>query len=131
MTGTQILSTMLLLLMAVTTVASADSLALPDYRVEAPKVHLRKCDSDTTSIMMYRSATYYVTEATAHSGDVFIMHYSNSGEARFLKKAAAPSEPTELTRDQWFEQIERMTPNYFRHVRGMPGSDCYIAERYY
>ncbi|MGH7411969.1 MAG: hypothetical protein ACREJ6_13040 [Candidatus Methylomirabilis sp.] len=77
----------------VTVPATAQPVALPDYRAEAQKVHLRKCDSDTTSIMMYRSATYYVTEATAHSGDIFIMHYSNAGEARFLKKAAASSEP--------------------------------------
>jgi hypothetical protein len=109
----------------------AHPLALPDYRVEAPKVHLRKCDSDTTSIMMYRTATYYVTEATAHSGDIFIMHYAGSGGARFVKKSAASSEPTELTRDQWFQQIEKAAPNYFRHVRGMPGSDCYVAETYY
>jgi hypothetical protein len=121
------------MLAALTTVgpSPAHPLALPDYRVEAPKVHLRKCDSDTTSILMYRSATYYVTEATAHSGDVFIMHYSNAGEAHFLKKIAGSSEIIELSRERWFEQIERTAPNYFRHVRGMPGSDCYIAERYY
>jgi len=106
-------------------------LALPDYRVEAPKVHLRKCDSDMTSIMMYRSDSYYVTEAIAQSGDIFIMHYAGQGGARFVKKSAASSEATELTRDQWFEQIEQAAPNYFRHVRGIPGSDCYIAEQYY
>jgi hypothetical protein len=111
--------------------AVAQPLALPEYRVEAPKVHLRKCDSDATHVMMYRSSTYYVTEATARSGEIFLMHYSYAGAAHFLKKDAGSSTFSELARDRWFEQIEKSTPNYFRHVRGIPGSDCYIAERYY
>ncbi len=110
---------------------AAHSLALPDYRVEAPKVHLRKCDSDATRVMMYRSATYYVTEAMTQSGNSFLMYYLNAGEAYFLVGVPKSSEPAEVSRDQWFEQIEKVAPNYFRHVRGLPGSDCYIAERYY
>ncbi len=127
-------STLVAVMLAALTAAApspAQPLALPDYRAGAQKVHLRKCDSDTTHVMMYRSPTYYVTEATAPSGDVFLMHYSSAGSAHFLKKVADSSEFSELSRDQWFEQIERTTPNYFRHVRGMPGSDCYIAEMYY
>ena len=111
--------------------AFADSVTLPDYIREAKKVRLRKCDSDTTHIMMYRTPTYYVTEAITKSGDAFIMHYSNRGEAHFLMKAAGSSLLTELSREQSYEKIEKAGPNYFNHVRGLPGSDCYVAEEFY
>ena len=111
--------------------ALADSVTLPDYSREAKKVRLRKCDADTTQILMYRSATYYVTEAMTKSGDLFITFYSSRGEAHFLMIAAGSSSSTKLSREQWYEQIEKAGPNFFRHVRGLPGSDCYVAEEYF
>lgn len=66
-----------LLLLATTVPASADFKTPPHYHNEAGKVHLRECDANTTHVIMYRTATYYVTEATTKSGDSFIMFYSN------------------------------------------------------
>ncbi len=120
-----------LLLLAAPLPISADSTTLPDYHHEAGKVHLRKCDSDTTHIIMYRTATYYVTEATTKSGDSFIMFYSTRGEAHFLTRQAGASDHTELSREKWYEKIKQAGPNYFNHVRGIPPSDCYLAEIYY
>ncbi len=62
MNGSKALSVMLLLL-AATIPSVAESSTLPDYRKDAKKVHLRECDSSTTHVTMYRSATYYVTAA--------------------------------------------------------------------
>jgi hypothetical protein len=121
----------LLLLLAATFPSVADSVELPDYRKDAKKVHLRECDSSTTHVTMYRSATYYVTEAITDSGESFIMMYSNRGEAHFLMKAAGLPDRTEVSREKWYEGIEAVAPNYFRHIRGIPKSDCYLAEEYY
>ena len=120
-----------LLLLATTAPSFADSATLPDYRTQAKKVHLRKCDSSTTHITMYQAATYYVTEAITNSGDSFIMFYSKEGEVHFLMKAAGAPDRTELSRETWYDKIEKASPNYFRHVRGMPKSDCYLAEEYF
>ena len=80
---------------------------------------------------MYRSATYYVTEAITDSGEAFIMLYLNRGEAHFLMKADGLPDRTEVSREKWYEGIEAVTPNYFRHIRGIPKSDCYLAEEYF
>jgi hypothetical protein len=131
MNTSKALSVMLLLLSAVTLPSAADSVELPDYRKEAKKVHLRECDSTTTHVTMYRSATYYVTEAITDSGEAFIMVYSTRGEAHFLMKAAGLQDRTEVSREKWYEGIEAVTPNYFKHIRGIPKSDCYLAEEYF
>lgn len=120
-----------LLLLAATAPSFADSVTLPDYRTEAKKVHLRKCDASTTHITMYQAAGYYVTEATTKSGDSFIMFYSKEGEVHFLMKTAGSPGRTELSRETWYDKIEEASPNYFRHVRRMPISDCYLAEEYF
>ena len=130
MNGTKALSVMLLLL-AATIPSVAESSTLPDYRKDAKKVTLRECDSSTTHITMYRSATYYVTEAITDSGEAFIMVYSTRGEANFSMKAAGLPDRTEVSREKWYEGIEAVAPNYFRHIRGIPKSDCYLAEEYY
>ena len=131
MNTSKALSVILLLLSAATLPSVADSVALPDYRKEAKKVHLRECDSSTTHVTMYRSATYYVTEAITDSGEAFIMVYSTRGEAHFLMKADGLQDRTEVSREKWYEGIEAAAPNYFRHIRRMPNSDCYLAEEYY
>ena len=131
MNTSKALSVIQLLLLAVTLPSAADSVELPDYRKDAKKVHLRECDSSTTHVTMYRSATYYVTEAVTESGESFIMIYSNRGEAHFLMKADGLQDRTEVSREKWYEGIEAVAPNYFRHIRGMPKSDCYLAEEYY
>ena len=131
MNGSKALSVILLLLSAATLPSVADSVALPDYRKEAKKVHLRECDSSTTHVTMYRSATYYVTEAIRDSGESFIMMYTNSGEVHFLMKTDGLQDRTEVSREKWYEGIEAVTPNYFRHIRGIPKSDCYLAEEYF
>lgn len=121
----------ILLLLAATVPSVAESSTLPDYRKDAKKVTLRECDSSTTHVTMYRSATYYVTEAITDSGEAFIMMYTNRGEAHFLMKAAGSSDRIELSRQEWFASIEAVAPNYFRHIRLLPNSDCYLAEEYY
>jgi len=121
----------LLLLLAATFPSVAESIELPDYRKDAKKVTLRECDSSTTHVTMYRSATYYVTEAVTESGESFIMIYSNRGEAHFLTKADGLQDRTEVSREKWYEGIEAIAPNYFKHIRGIPKSDCYLAEEYY
>lgn len=121
----------ILLLLATTFPCVADSVALPDYREEAKKVHLRECDSSTTHVMMYRSATYYVTEAITDSGESFIMMYTKSGEVHFLMKTDGLQDRTEVSREKWYEGIEAAAPNYFRHIRQMPNSDCYLAKEYF
>lgn len=121
----------LLLLLAAMVPSVADSAPLPDYRKDAKKVNLRECDSSTTHVTMYRSATYYVTEAITDSGESFIMMYSNKGEAHFLMKADGLQNRTEVSREKWYEGIETATPNYFRHIRRMPNSDCYLAKEYF
>ena len=118
----------MLLLEATTAGSLADSAILPDYRREGKRAYLRECDSKTTHVAMYRSATYYVAEAVTKSGESFIMLYSNRGEAHFFSKAVGSSDHTELSRAQWYERIEGAAPNYFRHVRGMPESDCCPVE---
>ena len=130
MNGSKALSVMLLLL-AATIPSVAESSTLPDYRKEAKKVHLRECDSSTTHVTMYRSATYYVTEAITDSGEAFIMVYSTRGEANFLMKAAGLPDRTEVSREKWYEGIEAVAPNYFRHIRRIPKSDCYLAKEYF
>ena len=131
MNTSKALSVILLLLSAVTLPSAADSVALPDYRKEAKKVHLRECDSSTTHVTMYRSATYYVTEAITDSGESVIMMYTNSGEVHFLMKTDGLQDRTEVSREKWYEGIEAVAPNYFRHIRGIPKSDCYLAEEYF
>ena len=121
----------MLLLMAATFPFVAVSVALPDYRKEAKKVHLRECDSSTTHVTMYRSPTYYVTEATTDSGESFIMMYSTSGEANFLTQPAGTRGRAEVSREKWYEGIQAIAPNYFRHIRGIPKSDCYLAESFF
>jgi hypothetical protein len=118
----------MLLLLAATIPSVAESSTLPDYRKDAKKVTLRECDSSTTHVTMYRSATYYVTEAITDSGEAFIMVYSTRGEANVLMKAAGLPDRTEVSREKWYEGIEAVTPNYFRHIRGIPKSDCYLAK---
>ena len=108
----------------------AEPAALPDYHKDAPKVHLRKCDSKTTLITMYQTADYYVTEAITKSGNVFIVYYSKQGEVHFLMQAADSLERIELARESWYEKIEKAAPNYFRHVRRLQETDCYVAEEY-
>ena len=130
MNTSKALSVILLLLSAVTLPSAADSVALPDYRKEAKKVHLRECDSSTTHVTMYRSATYYVTEAITDSGESVIMMYTNSGEVHFLMKTDGLQDRTEVSREKWYEGIEAVAPNYFRHIRRMPNSDCYLAKEY-
>jgi len=90
----------MLLLLATSAPALADSITLPDLQQGSKKVRLRKCDADTTQILMYRSATYYVTEAMTKSGDSFITFYSSRGEAHFLMIAAGSSSSTKLSREQ-------------------------------
>jgi len=130
MNGSKALSVMLLLL-AATIPSVAESSTLPDYRKDAKKVTLRECDSSTTHVTMYRSATYYVTEAITDSGEAFIMVYSTRGEANFLMKAAGLPDRTEVSREKWYEGIEAVAPNYFKHIRGIPKSDCYLAKEYF
>jgi len=130
MNSSKALSVMLLLL-AATIPSVAESSTLPDYRKDAKKVTLRECDSSTTHVTMYRSATYYVTEAITDSGEAFIMVYSTRGEANFLMKAAGLPDRTEVSREKWYEGIEAVAPNYFRHIRGIPKSDCYLAKEYF
>jgi hypothetical protein len=109
------------------------SATLPDYRTDAKKVYLRACDAGATRIMMYRSPGYYVTEAITRSGYAFIMlyAYAGGGEAHFYVQSPESSHRAEVSRSRWYDQIERISPNYFKHVRGIPGSDCYVAEEYF
>jgi len=130
MNGSKALSVMLLPL-AATVPSVAESSTLPDYRKDAKKVTLRECDSSTTHVTMYRSATYYVTEAITDSGESFIMMYTNSGEVHFLMKTDGLQDRTEVSREKWYEGIEAVAPNYFRHIRRMPNSDCYLAKEYF
>jgi hypothetical protein len=96
MNGSKALSVMLLLL-AATIPSVAESSTLPDYWKDAKQVTLRECDSSTTHVTMYCSATYYVTEAITDSGEAFIMVYSTRGEANFLMKAAGLPDRTEVS----------------------------------
>ena len=121
----------MLLLLAAAFPSVAYSVALPDYRKEAKKVHLRECDSSTTHVTMYHSATYYVTEAITDTGESFIMMYTNRGEVHFLMKIDGLQDRTEVSREKWYEGIEAVAPNYFRHIRRMPNSDCYLAKEYF
>ena len=121
----------MLLLLAAAVPSVAESSTPPDYRKDAKKVHLRECDSSTTHVTMYRSATYYVTEAITDSGESFIMMYTNSGEVHFLMKTDGLQDRTEVSREKWYEGIEAVTPNYFRHIRGIRKSDCYLVEEYF
>jgi hypothetical protein len=120
------------LILALAAPSAAKSVALPDYHKEAKKVHRRECDSDTTHVTMYRTPTYYVTEAITDSGNSFIMMYSTSGEANFLAQpAGSGGGGAEVSREKWYEGILAAAPNYFRHIRGMANSDCYVAEHYF
>jgi hypothetical protein len=119
------------LILALAAPSGAKSVALPDYHKGAKKVHRRECDSDTTHVTMYRSPSYYVTEAITDSGQSFVMMYSTSGEANFLTQPAGTQGRAEVSREKWFEGIQAVAPNYFRHIRGMSGSDCYFAEHFF
>jgi hypothetical protein len=121
----------MLMLLAVAAPSAAKSVALPDYRKEAKKVHRRECDSDTTHVTMYRTPTYYVTEAITDSGQSFVMMYSTSGEANFLTQSGGTRDRAEVSREIWYEGIQAGAPNYFKHIRGMSGSDCYVAEHFF
>lgn len=121
----------LLVILAAADPSLAKSVALPDYRKEAKKVHRRECDSETTHVTMYRSPTYYVTEAITDSGESFIMMYSTSGEANFLTQPAGSGSRAEVSREKWYEGIQAIAPNYFRHIRGMSNSDCFFAEHFF
>ena len=83
----------MLLLLAAAFPSVAYSVALPDYRKEAKKVHLRECDSSTTHVTMYHSATYYVTEAITDSGESFIMMYGPSRTSVGSPKILRPRAP--------------------------------------
>ena len=121
----------LLFLVAAFVSAATDARTPPDYTHEAEKVNLRECDASTTHVTFYRAATYYVTEAITKSGDAFIMFYSSGGDVHFWVRAAGSADRLELSREKWYERMEQASLNYFRHVRGLPGSDCYLAEEYF
>lgn len=121
----------MMLFLAATVSSLADAGTLPDYTKEAEKVNLRECDASTTHVTFYRAATYYVTEAITKSGDAFIMFYSTGGDVHFWAKAAGSTYLIEVSREKWYERMEQASLNYFRHVRGLPESDCYLAEEYF
>jgi len=121
----------MLALLAATVSSVADAGTLPDYTTEAEKVNLRECDASTTHVTFYRATTYYVTEAITKSGDAFIMFYSTRGDVHFWVKAVGSEGLIELSREKWYERMEQASLNYFRHVRGLPESDCYLAEEYF
>lgn len=117
--------------LAATVSSPADSETPPNYTEDARKVNLRECDASTTHVTFYRAATYYVTEAITKSGDAFIMFYSTGGDVHFWAKAAGSTDLIELSREKWYERMEQASLNYFRHVRGLQESDCYLAEEYF
>jgi len=106
---------------------------LPDYRHEAKKHFLRKCDNGATRIMKWDGPDYYVTEATLASGNSYIMAFWTRADfgAHFWMKSSK-SDPVELTQDMYWQKIaeEKTSPNYIKHVLGGGTNDCYKAKIY-